>query len=137
METEYRKSYKGLVLWLVGYTALSLAPTLLPEGTDPGIEIRLVLALTAAAVAGLMAIIWKTESVYWINGTSFEQARDAGSDRRREFAAAHLRVFGRFALGYVVFSAIMQWRGVTWGVDLAVFCVGLIAAAIGTLKVKL
>ena len=137
METEYRKSYKGLVLWLVGYTALSLAPTLLPEGTDPGIEIRLVLALTAAAVAGLMAIIWKTESVYWINGTSFEQARDAGSDRRREFAAAHLRVFGRFALGYVVFSAIMQWRGVTWGVDLAVFCVGLIAAAVGTLKVKL
>ena len=137
METEYRKSYKGLVLWLVGYTALSLAPTLLPEGTEPGIEIRLVLALTAAAVAGLMAIIWKTESVYWINGTSFEQARDAGSDRRREFAAAHLRVFGRFALGYVVFSAIMQWRGVTWGVDLAVFCVGLIGAAIGTLKVKL
>ena len=137
METEYRKSYKGLVLWLVGYTALSLAPALLPEGTDPGIEIRLVLALTAAAVAGLMAIIWKTESVYWINGTSFEQARDAGSDRRREFAAAHLRVFGRFALGYVVFSAIMQWRGVTWGVDLAVFCVGLIGAAIGTLKVKL
>ena len=137
METEYRKSYKGLVLWLVGYMALSLAPTLLPEGTDPGIEIRLVLALTAAAVAGLMAIIWKTESVYWINGTSFEQARDAGSDRRREFAAAHLRVFGRFALGYVVFSAIMQWRGVTWGVDLTVFCVGLIAAAIGTLKVKL
>lgn len=137
METEYRKSYKGLVLWLVGYTALSLAPTLLPEGTDPGIEIRLVLALTAAAVAGLMAIIWKTESVYWINGTSFEQARDAGSDRRRVFAAAHLRVFGRFALGYVVFSAIMQWRGVTWGVDLAVFCVGLIGAAIGTLKVKL
>ena len=94
-------------------------------------------ALPAAAVAGLMAIIWKTESVYWINGTSFEQARDAGSDRRREFAAAHLRVFGRFALGYVVFSAIMQWRGVTWGVDLAVFCVGLIGAAIGTLKVKL
>ena len=137
METEYRKSYKGLVLWLVGYTALSLAPTLLPEGTDPGIEIRLVLALTAAAVAGLMAIIWKTESVYWINGTSFEQARNAGSDRRREFAAAHLRVFGRFALGYVVFSAIMQWRGVTWGVDLAVFCVGLIVAAVGTLKVKL
>ena len=137
METEYRKSYKGLVLWLVGYMALSLAPALLPEGTDPGIEIRLVLALTAAAVAGLMAIIWKTESVYWINGTSFEQARDAGSDRRREFAAAHLRVFGRFALGYVVFSAIMQWRGVTWGVDLAVFCVGLIGAAIGTLKVKL
>ena len=137
METEYRKSYKGLVLWLVGYMALSLAPALLPEGTDPGIEIRLVLALTAAAVAGLMAIIWKTESVYWINGTSFEQARDAGSDRRREFAAAHLRVFGRFALGYVVFSAIMQWRGVTWGVDLAVFCVGLIAAAVGTLKVKL
>ena len=83
MEAEYRKSYRGLVLWLVGYTALSLAPTLLPEGTDPGIEIRLVLALTAAAVAGLMAIIWKTESVYWINGTSFEQARDAGSDRRR------------------------------------------------------
>ena len=134
---EYRKRYRGLVIWLVGYLALALAPLLLPEGTDAGLVMRLVFNLTSAGIAALMWIIWRTESVYWINGTSFEQARDAGSERRRAFAAAHLRVFGRFALGYVVFSAIMQWRGVTWGVDLAVFCVGLIVAAVGTLKVKL
>ena len=134
---EYRKSYRGLALWLVGYLALAFSPLLLPKGTDAGLLLRLIQNLTSVGIAALMWIIWRTESVYWINGTSFEQARDAGSDRRREFAAAHLRVFGRFALGYVVFSAIMQWRGVTWGVDRAVFCVGLIGAAIGTLKVKL
>lgn len=97
---EYRKSYRGLALWLAGYLAAALLPMLLPEGTDAGLVMRLVFNLTSAAIAALMWIIWRTESVYWINGTTFEQARDAGGERRRAFAAAHLKVFARFAVGY-------------------------------------
>ena len=134
---EYRKSYRGLVIWLVGYLALALAPLLLPEGTDAGLVMRLVFNLTSAGFAALMWIIWRTESVYWINGTSFEQARDAGGERRRAFAAAHLRVFARFAAGYALFSAVTQLTGVHYAVDIAVFTVGLIAAAASTVRFKL
>ena len=134
---EYRKSYRGLVLWLVGYLALAFAPLLLPKGTDAGLLLRLIQNLTSVAIAALMWIIWRTESVYWINGTSFEQARDAGSQRRRTFAAAHLRVFARFAVGYAVFSAVAQLTGVHLAVDIAVFTVGLIVAAVSTVKLKL
>ncbi len=134
---EYRKSYRGLVLWLLGYLAAALLPLLLPKGTDAGLVMRLVFNLTSAAIAALMWIIRRTESVYWINGTDFEQARDAGSERRRAFAAAHLKVFARFAAGYAVFSAITQLTGVHLAVDIVVFTVGLIVAAFSTVRLRL
>lgn len=134
---EYRKSYKAFVLWLAGYMAAVFSPMLLPKDTDPGLVMRLVFNLTSVGIVVLMGIIWRTESVYWINGTTFEQARDAGSARRREFALAHMKVFALFALGYGVFSIIMQLRGVGFVADIVVFCVGLIATALSTVRIKL
>ena len=134
---EYRKSYRGLVLWLAGYTASMFMPLLLPKGTDAGLMLRLIQNLTSTGVVVLIWIIWRTESVYWINGTTFEQARDAGSERRRTFAAAHLKPFGLFALGYAAFSAFMQLRGYSFVIDIAVFTVGIIAVAVSTIRIKL
>lgn len=133
---EYRKSYRGFVLWLLGYMAAVCLPLLLPT-EDAGLEMRLVFNLTAIGIAVLMWIIWRAESVYWINGTTFEQARDAGSERRRAFAAAHLRAFARFAAGYLLFSAFMQWRRFNYTIDIIVFTVGLIATAVSTIRIKL
>ena len=134
---EYRKSYKAFVLWLVVYMAAMFSPVLLPKDTDAGLVMRLVFNLTSMGLVVLMWIIWRTESVYWINGTTYEQARDAGSARRREFAAAHMKVFSLFALGYAIFSVIMQLQSVGFVADIVVFCVGLIAAALSTLRIKL
>ena len=134
---EYKKSDRGFVLWLLGYTAVMFSPLLLPKGADGGLVLRLIQNLTAVGIVVLMWIIWRTESVYWINGTSFEQARDAGSLRRRAFAAAHLKAFGRFALGYATFSAFMQLRGYSFVIDIVVFTVGLIAVAVSTVNIKL
>jgi len=134
---EYRKSYRGLALWLAGYTASAFSPLLLPEGTDAGLTLRLIQNLTSLGIVALIWIIWRTESVYWINGVTFEQARDAGSERRRAFAAAHLKPFGIFALGYAAFSAFMQLRGYSLVIDIAVFTVGIIAVALSTTRIKL
>ena len=133
---EYQKSYRGFVLWLLGYMAAMFSPLLLAGG-DAGLMIRLVQNLTSAGLVVLAWIIWRTESVYWINGTTFEQARDAGSERRRAFAAAHLRAFARFAAGYFLFSAFMQWRQFSYTFDIVVFTVGLIATAVSTIRIKL
>ena len=132
---EYRKSYRGFALWLAGYVAAMIAPVLLD--VDASLMTRLSLNICALGLPALCGLMLRTERVYWINGTSFEQARDAGSERRREFARAHLRVFGRFALGYLLFSAIMQWRGVSIAVDCVVFTVGIFVTAFSTTKIKL
>ena len=132
---EYKKSYRGFVLWLLGFTAAVFLPLLLRA--DAAVTLRLVLNLTSVGVAVLAWIIWRTESVYWINGTTFEQARDAGSERRRAFAAAHLRAFARFAAGYALFSAFMQLRHFSYTIDIIVFNVGLIATAVSTIRIKL
>ena len=134
---EYRKSYRGLALWLAGYTASVFSPLLLPEGTDAGLVLRLVQNLTSVGIVVLLWIIWRTESVYWINGVTFEQARDAGSERRRAFALAHLKPFGLFALGYAVFSAFTQLQGYGFVIDIAVFTAGIIAVAISTIRIRL
>ena len=133
---EYKKSYKGFVLFLLAYIALMCAPVLLP-GEDYALMTRLCLNATIIGVAGLMAIIWRTEQVYWINGVTFEQARDAGSERRRAFALAHLVRIGYAAAGYALFSIIAQACGISWWFDLIVWCVALFGAAISTMNIKL
>lgn len=133
---EYKKSYRGFVLWLLGFMAAAFSPLLLPTD-DAGLLIRLVQNLTSIGLVILAWIILRTESVYWINGTTFEQARDAGSERRRAYASAHLRVFARFAAGYFLFSAFMQWRHFSYTIDIIVFTVGIIVTAVSTIRIKL
>lgn len=132
---EYRKSYKGFILWLLGYLLAAFALTLLPMGG--GLATRLIFNLTAVGMVLLILIMLRTENVNWINRVTFEQARDAGSERRRAFAQAHLARFGYFALGYALFSAFTQLRGLNIAIDGVVFCVGLVAVALTTIKIKL
>ena len=132
---EYKKSYRGFILWLLGYTVAVFLP--LPLKAEAAIALRLVFNMTSAGMVLLMWIIWRTESVYWINGTTFEQARDVGSERRKAFAAAHLKVFARFAAAYALFSLIMQWRHISYVYDIVVFNLGIFAAALSTLRIRL
>ena len=132
---DYKKSYRGFILWLLGYTAAVFLP--FPLKTDAAVTLRLVLNVTCVCLVILTWIIWRTESVYWINGVTFEQARDAGSERRRAFAAAHLRTFARFAAGYALFSVFMQWRQFSYVYDIVVFNIGLFATAISTIRIRL
>ena len=133
---EYKKSYKGLVLWLLGLAVAMFSPMLLPI-RDEDLMARLMLNLTSAGMAALMVVILRTESVYWINGVTFEQARDAGGERRRAFAAAHLKRFCAFALGFAVLSAVAQARGISLFWDVFFFCAGLTAAALTTIRIRL
>ena len=132
---EYNKSYKGLALWLAGYLAACCAPLLLK--VDGPLATRLVLVITAVAMPLLCLMMLRHESVYWINGVSFEEARGAGSERRRAFAMAHLRTFSWFALGYGAFTVVTQALGASIAIDTVVFCVGIIAAALSTLRIRL
>ena len=82
---ELKKSYRGLVWWMLGFVAGMLAIAFLPL-EDAGLILRVLFSFTAADVALLAYIVWRTEQVYWYNGTEYEAAVAAGSERRKAFA---------------------------------------------------
>ena len=131
-----KKSYKGFAAWLIAFIAALLALGLMPT-PDTALLMRLILLLMAWGIAALAFIIWRTEQVYWCNGTSYEEAEAAGSERRKEFAWKHLRLFGGYALGLSVFIWVMHMLGVSAWVDFTVGTVGLIAASCCTMPIKL
>ena len=134
---ELKKSYVGLAWWTLGYLAGLVGIMLLLPEADAALQMRGVFCFTAAGTALLAYIIWRTESVYWYNGTEYEAAVEAGSERRRAFAWRHFRIFGWYALAQTLFCAAMHLLGLPWWIDIIVFCVGLCAAAFSTIPIKL
>lgn len=133
---ELKKSYRGFVLWMLGFVAGMVAIAFVPL-EDAGLLTRVLLCFTAVDVALLAFIVWRTEQVYWYNGTEYEAAVAAGSERRKAFAWRHFRIFGWYALGQAVFCCVMHLLGLPWWIDIIVFCVGLCAAAFATVPIKL
>ena len=130
-----KKSYKGFWLWLAVYCT-GFMPIVFAH-TDGRTATRLTLLYTGMMLNILMLIIEKTDSVYWINGVTFEEAEKAGYENRMAFAHAHLKTFTRFTVFYLIFTLICHLMKLSIFVDTIVFTVGLIAAAVSTIKIKL
>ena len=133
---ELKKSYKGFVLWMIGFLAAIFAVAFIPA-QDEMIPMRLIMLVMAWGVASMAFLIWKTESVYWYNGTSYEDAVAAGSERRKEFAWKHLVVFLRFALMMTAVSVATGLLGWSAWIDFAFATVGLCVACCMTVPIKL
>lgn len=124
-----KKSYRELILWVIGFTVLMTAAAFLPV-RDAGLLVRIDNNLCMIGVVLLMLLIWKTEKVFWINGISFEEAVTAGSGRRRAFAWKHVKLFGVVAILYLLFSLIAQLLHFSFWIDIAVIMMGCLAAGI-------
>ena len=135
---ELKKSYKGFVLWMLGYLLLCFGPIpFLPENVDGGLMTRYIMNITTLDMAALAWLILKKEAVYWYNGTEYEEAVKAGSERRKEFARKHFQVFFRFAVLYLLFTLLMMFLHAPFWIDMIVGTIGLIVAAISTNRFKL
>jgi len=132
---EYKKSYKGFVIWMIGFVVISFSVCFLPF--DESIMTRVTLNVCTISIAILAYIIYKTEYVYWYNGTPFEEALLAGSLRRKVFAMRHLKRFGLFAMVYLILSVILHVLNIGIWADIVVVTIGLIAVAISTIPIKL
>lgn len=131
-----KKSYKGLILWMIGYTAVLIGAAFLPI-RDVGLLVRVIDSLTMVSVVVLMLIIWRTEKVFWFTGMSFEQAVEAGPARRKAYAWKHVKLFGIFAAAYLLFSVVAQMLHFPIAVDLAVLMAGMFAVCVFSMKFKL
>ena len=132
----YKKSYTGFILWMVGFVAALLAICFIPA-EDEQVLMRLIMLVTAWYMAGLTFYIWRTERVYLYNGTTFEEAEAAGSERRKEFAWRHLRIFGVFALIQTGLACAMHLLGWSAWIDFTLATLGLVVAACMTIPLKL
>ena len=131
-----KKSYTGFILWLMIFVAATLGISLLPT-EDWQLMMRLIILLMGWGIAALAFIIWRTEQVYWYNGITYEEAEAAGSERRKDYAWRHLKVFGIYALGISVFVWGMQMLGASAWIDFTVGTIGLIVAGCCTMPIKL
>lgn len=131
-----KKSYTGFILWLMIFVAATLGISLLPT-EDWQLLMRLIILLMAWGIAALAFIIWRTEQVYWYNGITYEEAEAAGSERRKDYAWRHLKVFGIYALGISVFVWVMHMLGASAWIDFTLGTVGLIVAGCCTMPIKL
>ena len=118
-----KKSYKGFVIWMISFCVVSTGVCFLP--VNPTIMSRIVFN------------ICKTEYVYWYNGTSYEDAQKAGSDRRKAFAWKHVQAFGSFSLIFLLFSLISHILKFSLWIDILVVTVGIIVVAFRTIPFKL
>ena len=113
-------------------TLLAFLPT-----EDVGLIVRLLNNIMTIGIVILMFMIYKTEKVFWINGVSYEDAVEAGSERRRAYAMRYLKRFGIFAAGIFLYSFIAQMLQIPYGIDIAIGFVGIVACAFSTMRFKL
>lgn len=133
---EWKKSYKGLVLWLLGFLALTFALPFLPV-ENGRLLTRITLNLFSLAITLLCWLIYRSGYVYWYNGVTFEEATAAGPLRRKRYAWLHLRLFACAGLLFLIISVIAHLAGIGIWLDLVVFTAALVAAAIRTMWYKL
>lgn len=133
---ELKKSYKGLVWWVIIFTAV-LFLFCFVRIEDEGLIMRLICAEMNCGVAILAYMVYRTEYVYWYNGTTYEEAVAAGSERRKEFAKKHLDRFAVCAAATLLYSSAAHALGWPFWIDMVLSTALLIAAAISTVKIKL
>ena len=131
-----KKSYTGFILSLIAYLVLMAGICFLPS-EDFNLPLRLVMLLTTWYLAALAFYIWRTERVYLYNGTTYEDAVAAGSERRKAFAWRHFRLFGMFALVQTVLSCAMYLLGWSAWIDFTAGTVGICVACFMTIPIKL
>ncbi|MDO4941543.1 MAG: hypothetical protein Q4E73_01730 [Lachnospiraceae bacterium] len=131
-----KKSYMGFVVWMILFCAASVGVSFLPI-RDSSITTRIVYNICAWGITLLAFIIYKTEYVYWYNGTSYEEAVEAGSERRKRYAWMHFKRFALFSIVFFLFSILAKIFVLSFWIDTVVFLVGFIGVAISTIWIKL
>ncbi len=138
-ESTYKKTYTLLALSIIGLVPCLILLVKFTEllRLEEAIVIKTLLWLTLLWIVGLFYLICKTQNVYWINGVRFEEAKEAGEERRRAYGLKHLNLFAK-AWGiytvYGVFSLILSLP--SW-LDVVCFMLLTVGAAIRTIGYKL
>lgn len=133
---ELKKSYTGFIIWLLCFFVCCFAPAFLGIH-DETLIIRIVMNVITLSMAVLTYMIYRNGYVYWYSGITYEEAAKVSEERRKAYAYKHWKIFGIFAVAYLVFSVVLYLLQVGFWVDLVVCVIGLFAVAVRTIWFKL
>lgn len=133
---ELKKSYKGFVIWMLGFLVCCFGVVFLPT-EDVGLIVRVVMNIMTIGMAILTYTIYRNGYVYWYTGITYEEAVAVSPERRREYAGKVLKLFGMYAIVYLVVSVVLQLLQVSFWVDFVFGTLGLIVVAVRTIWFKL
>lgn len=134
---EYRKSYKPLIVWMLVFPFFMIISGSRVFNADSKTSVLAMMISMVISLYILMLIIYKGEYVYWINGgPSFEQAKAAGSERRKEYARAHLNIFYIMMLLSFLYGAVSFLLRLSIWLDIFVILMLVVVAAFKTIPIK-
>lgn len=132
---EYKKSYWGLIWLFIIYFVVLAGAAFLPYSAK--IMTLVTMNISTIWFVTLTYVIYKTEKIYWYTGLFYEDVKDLPSEVRREYGRKYVVRFAWFALFYLVYSVVSYWQNLSIAVDVTVMCVGVVAVAISTMRIKL
>lgn len=134
---EYIKTYKPFIAWLIGFPVIE---TIIGKGLSnlsTKITVLTLLIIMVISIYILMFIIYIGEYVYWINGgPNYEEAKLAGSEKRKEYAKAHLDIFLKMMLISFLYGIISLLFKFSIWVDILLISLIVIIAAFLTIPIK-
>lgn len=130
-----KKSYKGLVIWLIVFIVSYGWLIILPV-ENFNLLTNISMLYTTGMIATLCYIIYRFDKIYWINGVMFEDAAKMTRRQRDRYTLRHFEAFGKFFCIHLIFAIIAHFFGFPLWIIITVPAIGLIAAAISTIMIK-
>ncbi len=136
-DREYNKTYKPFVAWLIGYPVVAIIAGIGLSEVSIKVSVMASLMILVVSLYILILIIYRGEYVYWINGgPSFEEARSAGSEKRKEYAKAHLDIFFRLMLVSLFYGIISLYFEFSIWIDILIITLLVIRAGFSSIPIK-
>ena len=133
---KYKKSYKGLIIWIILFFAIMVGIGFLPL-SDSELYLRITTNVCTISISILTYIIYKTQNIYWYNGIDYNEALKISPEQRKLYALKHFKRFLTLSVIILMFSIIMHITSQNSWIDFVVGMLGLIITAISTIKIKL
>ena len=108
-----KKSYKSLFLIVLIFIVGGVGIVLLP--VNESMMVRIIFNYMDLFCVILLNVVYKTERVYWITGITYEEALEAGSERRNDMRMS----FTRF---WILFYRVFNFIGFTSFVSYYFLC---------------
>ena len=135
-----KKSYKLFILWIIFlYTLLMFGgyylAKIFPDITDANL-VNVEMMLINIALLILIYMIYRTESIYWINGMSYKEAKSMSSEKRKKYAWEHLIIFFQGTIISILYCIFSYFIKVPMPLDIIILTFIIIISAFRTIPIK-
>lgn len=136
MEKEYKKDYRGFIIWLIAFIGAIFIVPIIPTENVNFITL-VIMNIMSISMAILTGIIYLYEKIYWYTGITYEDAVKVSSERRKEYAMKQFKRFAIFAVVFFFYSVIAFCAdlSIVWSIQVSLF--GIVGVAISTITIKL